>query len=106
MRRLLIITSLVLIPFAVTACGPSSSSASSSTSGGSTLACGHWANIRSDVRAEILTDSELRAKVAEVRSSATSDAVESAATELLAGITSGDKNDMASGYLALNAACE
>jgi hypothetical protein len=103
MRRTLIIGTLVLTTLTVGACGTSSSS--SSSSGKSLAACGHWANIRGDISAGILTDSEIRAKVSEVRSSATSPAVESAATTLLAGITARDKSDIASGAVALNSAC-
>jgi hypothetical protein len=106
MRRTLTITALSLIALTAGACGTSSASSSSGASkNGSTLACGHWANIRGDVSAGILTISELRSKVSEVRDSATSPAVESAATKLLSGITSSDKSDIAAGAKALNSAC-
>jgi hypothetical protein len=104
MRRTLTITALSLIALTAAACGTSSSS-SSSSAGKSTLACGHWMNIRGDVSAGVLTVSELRSKVSEVRDSATSSAVESAATTLLSGITSSDKSDIAAGAKALNSAC-
>jgi hypothetical protein len=68
-------------------------------------ACRHWRNIMGDVKAGILTDSELRAKVSEVRESATSAPVRSAATQLLAGVTSKKKDQILSGYAALEAAC-
>jgi hypothetical protein len=104
MRRTLTITGLILaVTFTIVACGPTSSS--SSSSGKSVAACGHWANIRGDVSAGILTTSELRTKIAEVRSSASTPAVESAATQLLAGITSGSKSEITNGVKVLNSAC-
>lgn len=111
MRRYLTIASLVLATVSVAACdtktsSSSSSSASASGSNSSVGACKHWNNIRGDISAGILTDAELRSKVGEVRSSATSPAVEKAATILLAGITSRDKTDITAGLVALNAACK
>jgi hypothetical protein len=105
MRRSLTIASLMLATLTAAGCGGTKSSSSRSPEGESTLACGHWANIRSDVRAGILTDSELRAKIGEVRSSATSSPVRSAATTLLAGVTANSKTTMTAGYTALNEAC-
>ena len=102
MRRSLTIADLVLTSLIAAACGTSSSSSSSS---GSTMACAHWINIREDVREGILSDSELRTKVGEVRSSATTPAVKEAATDLLAGITSHSKSGITAGYLALTSAC-
>jgi hypothetical protein len=102
MRRTFTAAGLLLAAFSVTACQGSSSSSSSSKSA---MACGHWGNIRGDIRSGILSDSEIRSKVSEVRDSATTPAVESAATTLLAGITSGSKTGITSGYTALNAAC-
>lgn len=110
MRRNFIIGSLALLALLTAGCGSSTNSASSasasaSASGTSTLACGHWENIRGDIYAEILTDSELRTKVSEVRDSATSSDVESAATELLAGITGRNNAKVVSGFSSLNRAC-
>lgn len=108
MRRVLTITGLTLATLAIGACGTSSSSSSSASSGGkaSVMACGHWDNIKGDISDGILTDSEIRSKVSEVRDSATSSSVKSAATSLLAGITSRSKSDIAAGAVALNSACK
>jgi hypothetical protein len=105
MRRSLITAGLVLASLTAMACGPTSSSSKSSGGSDSTLACGHWDNIRGDVRAGILTDSEIRTKVSEVRSSATSPAVKSAATDLLAAVTSRSKSGITTSYAALTIAC-
>lgn len=106
MRRFLTVTGLALFTLAASAaCGPTSSSSSTSGDSKSPAACTHWSNIRGDVRAGILTDSELRSKVAEVRTSASDPSVRSAATDLLAAITSGNKTTLTSAYLALNKAC-
>lgn len=106
MRRVLIITSLTLVTLTIGACGTSSSSSSASSGGkGSVMACGHWNNIKGDISDGILTDSEIRSKVSEVRDSATSSSVKSAATSLLAGITSRSKSEITAGATALNAAC-
>jgi hypothetical protein len=108
MRRNLTIAGLVLAALYTAACGTTKSSSSSASSGASPspAACGHWANIRGDIRDGILSDSELRAKVGEVRSSASDPAVKAAATKLLGGITSNSKSSITEGYLALNKACE
>lgn len=104
MRRSLTIAGIALATASLAA-GCGSSSSSSSSSNRSVMACDHWNNIRGDVSAGILTDAELRSKISEVRSSATNQAVESAATTLLAGITSRDNSDIAAGARALNSAC-
>lgn len=102
MRRTLIVSALALLATTTAACGTSSSS---SSAGKSVMACQHWNNIKGDVSAGILTDSELRTKISEVRDAATSSAVESAATELLAGITANSDSKITSGAHRLNAAC-
>lgn len=101
MRRTFITATVALLVLSAAACG----TASNSSSGKSLMACGHWNNIKGDVTAGILTDAELRAKVNEVRSSASSKDVESAATELLAGITANSTSKIESGASRLNAAC-
>jgi predicted small secreted protein len=101
-RRIVTIASLVLASSLAAACG----TASGAKSGKSMLACGHWNNIKGDIRSGILTDAEIRSKVSEVRESATSPAVESAATTLLAGITSNSKSKITAGAEALDSACQ
>lgn len=108
MRRTLTAGSLALLTLLAAACGTSSKSSSASSSGGASksyAACTHWNNIRGDISKGILTDSELRSKVSEVRSSASDSTVEAAATELLSGITSGSKTKIATGAQRLNSAC-
>lgn len=102
MRRTLTTGVLALLALTAAACGTSSSSSSANKS---VMACGHWNNIKGDVSAGILTDSELRSKISEVRSAATTPAVESAATELLSGITAHSTSRITSGAKALNTAC-
>jgi hypothetical protein len=105
MRKIIFASAFALV--ALTACGPSSKSTSSggggsSSEGHSTLACEHFSNIMGDVSAGILTDAELRSKISEVRDSATSSAVRSAATTMLAALTRKDKSGLilAAGNLA------
>lgn len=89
MHKFIIVLALTLT--ALTACGGTSKSTSTggggSPEGHSSLACEHFTNIMGDVTSGILTDAELRSKISEVRDSATSSAVRSAATDLLAAIT-------------------
>lgn len=106
MRRSLTIAGLMLAALSVAGCDTSSTSTSSaSASKTGSMACTHWANVQGDIKAGILSYAEMRTKVNEVRSSATSPKVEKAATLLLSGITSKDKSEVAVGLVALNAAC-
>lgn len=83
----------------------SSSSSYSSTAGSSSMACTHWSNIMGDVRAGILTDAELRTKISEVRNSATTPAVSTAATHMLSAVTSRDKSAILVSFAELETAC-
>jgi Spy/CpxP family protein refolding chaperone len=109
MRSTLTTTVLALLALSAAACGGTSSSSSSGGGGyreaKSPMACGHWNNIKGDVSAGILTDSELRTKISEVRDAATDSTVKSAATTLLAGITANSSTQITAGAKALNAAC-
>lgn len=81
------------------------SAGSSPGIGASPMACAHWHNIMSDVRAGILTDPELRTKLGEVRNSASDYSVKSAATELLSAVTRRDKSAILDAADDLEAAC-
>jgi hypothetical protein len=86
--------------------------ASGKTEGGGTasynaddkMACQHAHNILVDVNEGILTVSELRGKISEVRDDAETPAVKKAATEMLAAITSG--SGVASATTGLISACK
>lgn len=69
-------------------------------------ACRHWSNIKNDIRDGILDTAELRTKISEVRESASSSPVRSAATKLLAGVTVNDREQILSGFGDLEAACK
>lgn len=110
MRKIIFASTFALV--ALTACGPSTSKSTSSGGGGSSseghssLACEHFSNIMGDVTAGILTDAELRTKISEVRDSATSSGVRSAATTMLAAITRRDKVAVVSAASDLADACK
>lgn len=94
MRRALIIASLLLVP--LTACN----------GGTISLACNHWGNIRNDMSDGVLSTSELRTKVTEVRDAASDAAVKRAAIKLLGGISSDSDYEMSEGAKALTTACK
>lgn len=109
MRKIIFASAFALV--ALTACGTTSSKSSSSSGGGSSseghssLACEHFSNIMGDVKSGILTDAELRTKISEVRDSATSSSVRSAATTMLAAITRHDKSGVVTAASDLIDAC-
>ena len=74
--------------------------------GASPMACAHWHNIMSDVRAGVLTDPELRTKISEVRNSATDYSVKSAATDLLSAVTRRDRDAILDAADDLESACK
>lgn len=92
-----------------------SGSKSSSSSGNSssatvanvsaTAACVHWHNIMGDVQAGILSDSEIREKVKEVRDDAITVGVKNAATDLLAAVTSGNRSQVKTATVGMMLAC-
>jgi hypothetical protein len=94
MRRSLIAASFLLAT--LTACN----------GGMISLHCNHWGNIRKDIEAGTLTDSEIRTKITEVRNGTSDLAVKRAATRLLDGISSDSSYEMSEGAKALTTACK
>lgn len=80
---------------------PASSSAKTYTP-----ACEHFMNVIHDLKAGILTRTELRTKIAEVRDSATNAEVKGAATTMLAAITRGDDAGTRTAADQVKAACD
>jgi len=97
----------VVILIVIGAFSNSSSSSKSSSSGSnkSSMACTHFHNIVGDIKSGILTDSEIRTKISEVRDSAVDPAVEKAATHLLAGVTQNSEAVTELGFAELVKAC-
>jgi hypothetical protein len=70
-----------------------------------TAACGHWRNVRSDLAANVLTMSEAREKLGQVRDGAVTPTVRGAATRMLAGLTMNSGKVAVTGMGELDAAC-
>lgn len=83
----------------------SNSSSSTKSANSSSLACTHFHNVIGDIQAGILSDNEIRTKIAEVRDSALDPAVAKAATHLLAGVTQNSKSQVSTGFAELVKAC-
>lgn len=89
---------------AVSSDGDDTETSPSSKSG---LACDHFRNIVSDVRAGVLTDAELRSKLKEVNSNASiaSPSVQVAAQNMLAAVTQGRTDQLLVAVGAMDRAC-
>lgn len=96
---------VVLIVIGAMSGNSSSSSSSSTKSANSSLACTHFHNVIGDIQAGVLSDNEIRTKIAEVRDSAIDPAVAKAATHLLAGVTQNSKSQVSTGFAELVKAC-
>jgi hypothetical protein len=93
---------------AVLACAACSSSAKELDTSGSREACSHFRNVAADYSAGVLTLSELRDKLIEVRdrSAAASTNVRNASTVMLAAITSGDVEGLTAAVKQMTVACQ
>lgn len=100
-RALGVVVALVVT---VASCSPSQSA---SDSAGSRQACSHFRNVAGDYTAGVLTLTELRDKLIEVRQRAdiATPRVQAAATAVLAAITSGDLDALRSAVIEMTAAC-
>jgi hypothetical protein len=94
-----------MFAFFVVLCGLAGQCTGGSKPDRDTAACGHWRNIRADLAAEVLTMSEAREKLSEVRDGAVTSEVRSAATRMLAGLTINSGKVAVTGMGELDSAC-